>query len=353
MEAGKTESGDTMAGASEERNALIEGLPKAELHIHIEGSLEPEMMLALAARNGQEAPYASVEAARAAYDFGKLQDFLDLYYKGMAALRSEQDFHDLAMAYLEKAAADGVTRVEMFFDPQGHTERGVDFGTVIDGLTGAMREAEQRLGVSSGLILCFLRHLDEDDAQRTLDQALPHRDRLIGVGLDSSEVGHPPSKFERVFRRAREEAGLRVVAHAGEEGPPDYVWQAIDLLGVERIDHGNRALEDDRLVKRIAADGLPLTVCPLSNLRLCVVEDLSSHPLKRMLDAGLKATVNSDDPAYFGGYVNDNYRRVADALALERAELATLMRNSLAAAFAEPAWTATALEDFDSRLAAL
>lgn len=341
-----------MAAGDAERSALIEALPKAELHIHIEGSLEPAMMLALAERNGLAAPYGSVAEAEAAYDFGSLQDFLDLYYKGMAVLRSEQDFHDLALAYLERAAGDGVTRVEMFFDPQAHSERGIALATVIGGLTGAMQEAESRWGLGSGLILCFLRHLDEEDAQRTLDEALPYRDRLIGVGLDSSEVGHPPSKFVRVFRRAREEAGLRVVAHAGEEGPPDYVWQAIDLLGVERIDHGVRALEDEALVRRIAADGLPLTVCPLSNLRLCVVEALEAHPLKRMLDAGLRATVNSDDPAYFGGYVNDNYRRVGEALGLDAGELATLMRNSLAASFADESWIAAALDDFDKRLAA-
>jgi adenosine deaminase len=271
----------------------------------------------------------------------------------MAVLRTERDFHDLAMAYLERAAADGVIRVEMFFDPQGHTERGVGFETVIAGLTSAIAEAESRLGVSSGLILCFLRHLDEDDAQRTLDAAMPWRDRLIGVGLDSSEIGHPPSKFQRVFRRAREEAGLRVVAHAGEEGPPEYVWQALDLLGVERIDHGNRALEDPALVRRIAADGLPLTVCPLSNLRLCVVDDLAGHPLQRMLDSGLRATVNSDDPAYFGGYINDNYRRVGDALDLEPAAVAALMRNSLEASFADEAWKRNALAAFDRSHAGL
>lgn len=331
---------------------LIESLPKAELHIHIEGSLEPEMMLALAARNGQAAPYGSVEAARAAYDFGNLQDFLDLYYQGMAVLQSEQDFYDLTSAYLARAAADGVSRVEIFFDPQGHTERGIAFETLFEGLWRALQDAEAVHGISGALILCFLRHLDEDDALRTFDTALPYRARILGVGLDSSEVGHPPEKFQRVFRRAADE-GFRLVAHAGEEGPPDYVWKSIDLLGVERIDHGVRSLEDSALVKRLAADGIPLTVCPFSNVRLCVVDKLADHPLKRMLDAGLVATVNSDDPAYFGGYLNDNAIQTAEALDLSDDEVAALLRNSLAASFAEESWKATALADFDTKRAAL
>ena len=330
----------------------IETLPKAELHIHIEGSLEPEMMLALAARNGLDAPYGSVEEARAAYDFGQLQDFLDLYYRGMGVLQSEQDFFDLASAYLARAAADGVTRVEIFFDPQGHTARGVAFETVIDGLWRALQVTEADHGLSGALILCFLRHLDEEDALRTFDAALPHRDRILGFGLDSSEVGHPPEKFQRVFARARDE-GFHLVAHAGEEGPPDYVWKTLDLLGVERIDHGIRAMEDPALVRRLAADGIPLTVCPLSNQRLCVVDKLSDHPLKRMLDAGLKATVNSDDPAYFGGYLNENAIKVAEALDLSTDEIAALLRNSLAASFADQDWKTAALADFDAKHAAL
>jgi adenosine deaminase len=253
-------------------------LPKAELHLHIEGSLEPEMMMALAKRNALESPYGSVEEARAAYDFSSLQEFLDLYYQGMDVLRTKQDFHHLTMAYLRRAAADGISRVEIFFDPQGHTERGVAFETVLDGIADGLAEGERDLGLSTGLVLCFLRHLSEDDALRTLDQALPHKDRILGIGLDSSETGHPPGKFKTAFARARDE-GFHLMAHAGEEGPPDYIWEAIDVLGIERIDHGNRALEDEALVRRIVDDGLALTVCPLSNLSLCVVDDLTSHPL--------------------------------------------------------------------------
>lgn len=329
---------------------LIRTLPRAELHLHIEGSLEPEMMLALAARNGIDSPYGSIEEAKAAYDFDSLQAFLDLYYVGMSVLQKAEDFHDLTAAYLSRAAADGVTRAEIFFDPQGHTARGVPFAAVIDGITGALRQGERTLGLSTGLILCFLRHLTEDDALRTLDEALPYKDRIIGVGLDSSEMGHPPSKFKRVFDRARDE-GFHLMAHAGEEGPPAYVWEAIDVLGVERIDHGNRALEDTALVRRIAEDGLALTVCPLSNLSLGVVDDLARHPIKRMLDAGLKATVNSDDPAYFGGYLGANIDRVANALDLGDAELVRLLRNSLNAAFAPDAWKTIALADFDRKAA--
>lgn len=325
-------------------------LPKAELHLHIEGSLEPEMMLLLAERNALERPYGSVEEARAAYDFQSLQEFLDLYYRGMAVLQTEDDFRDLTMAYLRRAAADGLTRVEIFFDPQGHTERGVAFETVLDGITSALADGERDLGLSTGLILCFLRHLSEDDALRTLDQALPHKDKILGVGLDSSETGHPPSKFKRAFARARDE-GFHLMAHAGEEGPPEYIWEAIDILGIERIDHGNRALEDEALVRRIVAAGLALTVCPLSNLSLCVVDDLASHPLKRMLDAGLKATINADDPAYFGGYFGANLGRVAAALDLSDDEILTLLRNSLEASFAPDDWKSSALADFDRKSA--
>lgn len=311
---------------------FIAGLPKAELHIHVEGSLEPEMMVALAGRNGVGLPYASVEAVRAAYRFANLQDFLDLYYQGMQVLRHEQDFCDLATAYLRRAAADNVRHAEIFFDPQGHTGRGIAFKTVIDGLWRALKDAERQWGMTTALILCFLRHLDEASAERTLEEALPWRDRLVAVGLDSSENGHPPGKFQRVFARARG-LGLAAVAHAGEEGPPEYVREALDLLKVSRIDHGNRALEDPALVERLARERMPLTVCPLSNLRLCVVPDLASHPLKRMLQAGLLATVNSDDPSYFGGYVSQNYLAVQHALGLCRAEIATLARNGFTAAF--------------------
>ncbi|HET6157105.1 MAG TPA: adenosine deaminase [Dongiaceae bacterium] len=313
-------------------DAVIEQLPKAELHIHIEGSLEPELMFALAKRNNVRLAYDSVEALRRAYAFTNLQDFLDLYYQGMSVLLREVDFYDLAMAYLRKAASQNVRYVEFFFDPQGHTSRGIAFETVIAGLTRAQANAEAQLGLRSRMIMCILRHLDEADAERTLDQALGHKDRIIGIGLDSSEVGHPPSKFKNVFRRARDE-GFLLVAHAGEEGPPDYVWEAIDVLGIDRIDHGNRSLEDPALVKRIAADGLALTVCPLSNLRLCGVKDMKEHPLRRMLEAGLTVTINSDDPAYFGGYMNENFASVGAALGLSAAELTQIARNGFAASF--------------------
>lgn len=318
--------------SAEARRAFIAALPKAELHLHIEGSLEPEMMIALAARNGVTLPFASVEEVRAAYAFSNLQDFLDIYYQGMAVLLTRQDFHDLTLAYCERAVADGVRHVEIFFDPQGHTERGVAFGTVIEGICAGLDEARARHGLSSRLILCFLRHLSEAEAEATLDEALPWLDRIAGVGLDSSEMGHPPSKFASVFARARS-LGLKLVAHAGEEGPPAYVEEALDILKVDRIDHGNRALEDPALVARLAREGIGLTVCPLSNLKLCGVADIADHPLRIMLDHGLSASVNSDDPAYFGGYVNDNFIAVAEALDLSRDQLVTLARNSFATAF--------------------
>ncbi|WP_341704223.1 adenosine deaminase [Ferrovibrio sp.] len=316
--------------------AFIAGLPKAELHVHIEGTLEPELMVALARRNNVALPYADVDAVRAAYSFGNLQDFLDLYYQGMNVLQQEQDYYDLAMAYLRRAAEQNVLHAEIFFDPQGHTDRGIPFRTVIDGLWAAMKDAERSYGLTTSLILSFLRHLDEAAAERTLDEAMPWRERFIGVGLDSSEKGHPPSKFRRVFARARS-LGLKAVAHAGEEGPPGYVREALDLLQVQRIDHGNRALEDDALVARLAQEQMPLTVCPLSNLRLCVVPDMTQHPLRRMLQAGLVATVNSDDPAYFGGYMTENFAAVQQALGLTRDEIVTLAGNSFRAAFLDEA----------------
>jgi adenosine deaminase len=330
-----------------ERAAFIAGLPKAELHLHIEGSLEPELMFELAQRNQVAIPFASVEEVRAAYAFSNLQDFLDIYYQGMGVLHTEQDFHDLTAAYLARAHADAVRHVEIFFDPQGHTERGIAFATVIGGITRALDDARARYGMTSKLILCFLRHLSEADAEATLDEALPYLDRIDGVGLDSSEVGHPPAKFERVFARARS-LGLKIVAHAGEEGPPEYVHEALDLLKVDRIDHGNRSLEDAALVARLASEGMTLTVCPLSNLKLCVVDDIADHPLKTMLDSGLRATVNSDDPSYFGGYVNANYQAVADALDLSKADLVTLARNSFTGSFLSEADKAKHLAAIDA-----
>jgi adenosine deaminase len=329
---------------------FIGKLPKCELHMHVEGSLEPELMFRLAARNGVALAYPSVEALRQAYEFTRLQDFLDLYYQGMSALRTEADFHDLTAAYLARVRAQGLTHVEMFFDPQAHIARGVSMETVIAGILRALDAAKAAAGITSELIMCFLRHLDEAAAEKALDLALPHKARIIGVGLDSSEVGHPPRKFARVFRRARE-AGFRLVAHAGEEGPPEYVWEAIDILGVERIDHGIRALEDAALTARLARDRIPLTVCPLSNLRLRVVEAMADHPLKRMMDRGLLVTVNSDDPAYFGGYLNENYEAVQQALGLERAAVAEIGRNGFAASFLAPKQKAAALDGFDRALA--
>ena len=311
---------------------FIAGLPKAELHLHIEGALEPELMFELAGRNGIALPYADVDALRAAYNFADLQDFLDLYYQGMSVLQTEQDFYDLTLAYLRRAAADNVKHTEIFFDPQGHTERGIAFDTVLNGIDRALADGARELGVTSRLIMCFLRHLSAEAAMRTLEQALPHRARIVGVGLDSSERGHPPAKFKAVFDKARA-AGFRAVAHAGEEGPPDYIWSALDDLKVERIDHGVRALEDPDLVEELARRRLPLTVCPLSNLRLRVFDDMTAHPLKMMLDRGLVVTVNSDDPAYFGGYVNDNFYAVRQALALSDAELVLMAANSFSASF--------------------
>ena len=312
--------------------AFIENMPKAELHLHIEGTFEPELMFEIARRNNIELPYADVEALRKAYDFSQLQDFLDIYYQGMNVLQKEQDYYDLTWAYLKRIHAQNVIHTEIFFDPQGHTSRGISFETALNGIYRALEAGQQELGISFGLIMCFLRHLDADDAMATLEQALQHKDKIIGVGLDSSELGHPPEKFTEVFEKAKAE-GFKIVAHAGEEGPPEYVYQALDLLKVDRIDHGNRALEDKALTKRIAEEGIALTVCPLSNLKLCVVDDLKNHPMREMLQAGLKATMNSDDPAYFGGYMNENYSQLAEALNLTQEELVTLARNGFEAAF--------------------
>ncbi len=331
-------------------DALIDGLPKAELHMHIEGSLEPAMMLALARRNGIDLPWADVESIQAAYRFRNLQDFLDLYYQGMNVLRTPEDFYDLTAAYLARARADGVRHVELFFDPQGHTSRGVPFDHVIEGLWQALTEAERDHGLSSHLILCFLRHLSEDDAFETLKEAEPYRDRFIGVGLDSSELGHPPTKFARVFARARD-MGLKLCAHAGEEGPPDYVREALDVLGIDRLDHGNRAMEAPDLINRLAADGICLTVCPLSNLRLCVTDRLEDSPVAAMLEQGLRVTVNSDDPAYFGGGINDNLRAVARVLPLSADQVITLSRNSFLGSFLPEAEQTRHLAEID-RIAA-
>lgn len=311
---------------------FIAGLPKAELHLHIEGSLEPELMFALAERNGVAIPFKSVEEVRAAYSFSNLQDFLDIYYAGASVLVTEADFRDMAVAYFDRAAADGVVHAEIFFDPQTHTDRGIAFGTVVEGLLAGMADAEAKHGLTAKLILCFLRHLSEEAAFETLAMADPWLERIVGVGLDSSEVGHPPEKFARVFAAARAK-GLRLVAHAGEEGPPEYVLQALDILGIDRLDHGNRSLEDPVLTARLARTGMTLTVCPLSNVKLCNVTSIDEHPIDRMLREGLRATINSDDPAYFGGYIGENYRATAKARGLGKSELATLARNSFLGSF--------------------
>jgi adenosine deaminase len=320
-------------------------MPKAELHIHIEGSLEPELIFSLAQRNGVSLPYASVEALRSAYAFTNLQSFLDIYYAGASVLLTEQDFYDMARAYFVKAAEDNVLHAELFFDPQTHTARGVAMETVVKGLHRACVDAKAELGVSGLLILCFLRHLSEEDAFSTLEQALPFRDHIVGIGLDSGEVGNPPEKFARVFARCRQ-LGFRLVAHAGEEGPPAYVWTALDLLKVERIDHGVQSTHDAALMQRLAQDRIALTVCPLSNLKLCVFPDLASHTLGQLLSAGIAATVNSDDPAYFGGYMNDNFTQTFAALPLGAAEAYMLARNSFEASFIE----ASAKQAFIGRL---
>lgn len=306
----------------------LNALPKAELHLHLEGTLEPELLFKLAERHGVALPWGDVEALRAAYNFGNLQKFLDLYYAGADVLRTEQDFYDLTWAYLLKCKEQNVIHTEPFFDPQTHTDRGIPFEVVVRGITQALADGEKQLGVTSGLILSFLRHLSEDAAQATLDQALPFRDLFVAVGLDSSEKGHPPSKFKRVFARARAE-GFPAVAHAGEEGPPEYIWEALDQLGVVRIDHGVRAFEDERLMARLADQQIPLTVCPLSNTKLCVFDDMSQHTILKMLDRGLKVTVNSDDPAYFGGYVTENFMALHEGLGMTQEQARRLAQNSL------------------------
>lgn len=313
-------------------DTFIRNLPKAELHIHIEGSLEPELMFELAERNGLALRFESVEQVRKAYQFTDLQSFLDIYYEGAGVLLKEQDFYDMTWAYLARAHAQNVRHTEIFFDPQTHTERGVAFTVVIDGIHQALVDAEREFGLTSRLIMCFLRHLSAEAAMQTLDQALPFRDRIIAVGLDSSEVGHPPEKFAAVFDKARA-AGFLTVAHAGEEGPPEYIWQALDLLKVSRIDHGVRCVEDPRLVQRLISEQVPLTVCPLSNVKLCVFDSIEQHNLKQLLDLGLCATVNSDDPAYFGGYVSENFLAVHQALDLQRDDLYQLAKNSFHASF--------------------
>ena len=326
---------------------MLQAMPKAELHIHIEGSLEPELIFEFAQRNGVSLPYASVEALRQAYAFTDLQSFLDIYYAGASVLLTEQDFYDMTAAYLARAAADNVRHTEIFFDPQTHTARGVPFETVVNGIWRACQDSP----VSASLIMCFLRHLSEDDALATLEQALPYREKIIGVGLDSSELGHPPEKFARVFERARQ-LGLHLVAHAGEEGPPSYIESALDVLHVERIDHGVRCLDDPALVQRLARERMALTVCPLSNIKLRVFDVMGSHNLRTLLDAGLAATVNSDDPAYFGGYVNDNYLAAFEALPLDVSHARQLAVNSFEAAFLAPAQKRAFLDEVERFFAA-
>jgi adenosine deaminase len=336
-----------MTMLNDQLRQLLQAMPKAELHIHIEGSLEPELIFELAQRNGLSLPYPTVDALRAAYAFTDLQSFLDIYYAGASVLLTEADFYDMTAAYLRRAAADNVRHAEIFFDPQTHTARGVAMETVINGIWRACQDGP----VSASLILCFLRHLSEEEALATLEEALPLRDKFIGVGLDSSEVGHPPEKFARVFQRARD-LGLHAVAHAGEEGPPAYIASALDVLHVERIDHGVRVLDDPALVQRVAREGMALTVCPLSNIKLRVFDVMGSHNLRRLLDAGLAATVNSDDPAYFGGYVNDNYLAAFEALPLDAGHARQLARNSFAAAFAAPERKQAWLDEVDAFFAA-
>jgi len=328
-------------------DTFLQEIPKAELHIHIEGSLEPEMMFALAKRNGIELPYKSVQEVRDAYNFENLQSFLDLYYAGMSVLQTQQDFYDLTWAYLQKAAAENVRHTEIFFDPQAHTSRGIEFATVHAGIYQALQDAK-KLGISSYLILCFLRHLSAESAMAILEEALPYKDTIMAVGLDSSEMGNPPSKFKQVFDRARD-LGFYTVAHAGEEGPPDYIWEAIKLLGVSRIDHGVRCIEDSQLVKYLIEQQIPLTVCPLSNIKLCVFDSMEKHNIKQLLHMGLCVTVNSDDPSYFGGYIAENLQQIQVALGLSQQDIYQMMKNSFQATFLsseEKQAKITELDDF-------
>lgn len=329
---------------------FIEKIPKAELHLHIEGTLEPELMFEIAKRNALQLPYKSIDELKAQYDFNNLQEFLDIYYQGAAVLQTEQDFYDLAMAYLVKAHAQGVHHAEIFFDPQTHTDRGISFETVINGLSKALADGRTRFGLSSSLIMCFLRHLDEEAALKTFKSALPYKDKILAVGLDSSEVGNPPSKFAHVFEKARN-AGFKAVAHAGEEGPADFVWEALQILKITRVDHGNHALDDDALVEELVQKQIPMTVCPLSNLKLKVVKNLGEHPLKKMLAKGMLVCMNSDDPAYFGGYVADNFRAVADALDLTKEDIVQLAKNSFQASFQDPDEKQKMLSTIDEYLA--
>lgn len=334
---------------TEELNRYIRLIPKAELHLHIEGSLEPELMFEMAKKNGVKIKYNSIEEIKAAYNFNNLQEFLDLYYAGANVLLTQEDFYNLTMAYLKKAHEDNVLHTEIFFDPQTHTERGVKFESVVNGIVNALDDGKKQLGISSQLIMCFLRHLDEKSAMETLNYALDHKDKIIAVGLDSSELGNPPTKFVNVFERAQKE-GFLTVAHAGEEGPASYVWEALDHLNVMRIDHGVRSIDDKKLIDELAKRQIPLTVCPLSNLKLKVVSDLKDHPLKKMLDKNLLVTINSDDPSYFGGYVNQNYLEVAHALNLTKEDILVLAKNSFQASFlsdAEKQRYIQMIDDFD------
>lgn len=326
---------------------FIAKLPKAELHLHIEGSLEPELMFKLAQRNNIKLKFSSVEEIRKAYNFHNLQSFLDIYYEGAGVLIKEQDFYDLTWEYLERCKEDNVRHTEIFFDPQTHTDRGIAFEVALNGIHAALKDGEKKLGITSHIIMCFLRHLSEEEAFKTLDMALAHKDKIIGVGLDSSEVGHPPSKFQRVFDKARA-AGFKSVAHAGEEGPPEYIWEALDLLKVERIDHGVRSLEDAKLVDRLKKEQIPLTVCPYSNIKLCVFKKLEDHNLRKLLDAGLVATINADDPAYFGGYLGENFVGTQAALDLSKDELKLLAKNSFKASFIDEATKEKFYKEIDS-----
>ena len=316
-------------------NDFLTQLPKAELHIHIEGSLEPELMFKIAQRNGISLPYSSIDEIKAAYQFENLQSFLDIYYASANVLRTAEDFYDLTWCYLEKIATQNVRHTEIFFDPQTHTDRGIEFATVIKGIDQALQDGKSQLGISSHLILCFLRHLSAESAMQTLEQAIAYKDKIIAVGLDSSELGHPPSKFQAVFDRARDE-GFLAVAHAGEEGPANYIWEAINLLKVSRIDHGVRCIEDETLVEFLAKNRIPLTVCPLSNLKLCVFKTMQEHTLKQLLNRGLCITINSDDPAYFGGYLTENFQASQEGLGLTKLELYQLAKNSFEASFLSP-----------------